>query len=122
LAKYLTLCSVYSFGLFPGVWCLITNVSEHCVCSIFIGEWISTSPKFRNTVSVPSSQAGGYPLDRRFGTDTVFRNVGYQTPHAGEQLKRLHTTFRTRLKLEIKNTEPFARSKALGIYKHPLPA
>jgi hypothetical protein len=28
------------FGLFPGVWCLIADVSEHRVCSIFIGEWI----------------------------------------------------------------------------------
>jgi hypothetical protein len=32
---------------------------------------------------------------------TVFRNVGYLTPYAGEQPKRLHTTFRTRWKLEI---------------------
>jgi hypothetical protein len=33
----------------------------------------------------------------------VFRNVGYQTPHAGEQPKRLHATFRTQRKLGIKN-------------------
>jgi hypothetical protein len=30
----------YSFGLFPGVWCLIAYVSELCVCSVLIGEWI----------------------------------------------------------------------------------
>jgi hypothetical protein len=30
-------CCVKYFELFPGVWCLITDVSEHCVCSIFIG-------------------------------------------------------------------------------------
>jgi hypothetical protein len=31
---------VFKFGLFSSVWCLIADVSEHCVCSIFIGEWI----------------------------------------------------------------------------------
>jgi hypothetical protein len=36
-----------------------TDVSEHCVFSIFIGEWIS------------------HPLAYEDGTDTVFRNVGY---------------------------------------------
>jgi hypothetical protein len=29
---------MFSFGLFPGVCSLNANVSEHCVCSIFIGE------------------------------------------------------------------------------------
>jgi hypothetical protein len=32
-------CCMFSFGLFFGVWSLIANVSEHSVCSIFIGEW-----------------------------------------------------------------------------------
>jgi plasmid stabilization system protein ParE len=41
------------------------------------------------------------------GTDTVFRNVGYQTPYAGEQPKRLHTTYRTRRKLEIKKYKQY---------------
>jgi hypothetical protein len=55
---------------------------------------------------------------RRFGTlwlfhfhrrvdtkmeQTVLRNVDYYTPHAGEQPKRLHATFRIRRLLEIKN-------------------
>jgi hypothetical protein len=30
-------CCNLSFGWFPGVWILCANVSEHCVCSIFIG-------------------------------------------------------------------------------------
>jgi hypothetical protein len=34
------LCRVQPFGLFSGVWCLIADVSEHCVCSIFIGAWM----------------------------------------------------------------------------------
>jgi hypothetical protein len=28
-----------------------------------------------------------YPLSYEDGTDTVYRNVGYYTPHAGEQPK-----------------------------------
>jgi hypothetical protein len=43
-----------------------------------------------------------YPLAYKDGTNRVFRNIGYQTPHAGEQPKRLHATFRTQGKLEIK--------------------
>jgi hypothetical protein len=35
-----SVCRVYPFGLFSGVWCLIADVSEHCVYSIFIGEWM----------------------------------------------------------------------------------
>jgi hypothetical protein len=31
-------CRMFSFGLFPGVCSLNANVSEHTVCSIFIGE------------------------------------------------------------------------------------
>jgi hypothetical protein len=31
-------CRMFSFGLFPGVCSLNANVSEHSVCSIFIGE------------------------------------------------------------------------------------
>jgi hypothetical protein len=30
---------MYSFGYFPGVWLLYVDVSEHSICSIFIG-WI----------------------------------------------------------------------------------
>jgi hypothetical protein len=31
------------------VWCLIADVSEHCVCFIFIGEWIWSVWNFQNT-------------------------------------------------------------------------
>ena len=31
------ICSVFSFGYFPGIWVLIADVSEHSVGSIFIG-------------------------------------------------------------------------------------
>jgi hypothetical protein len=30
-------CCILSFGWYPGVWILYTDVSEHSVCSIFIG-------------------------------------------------------------------------------------
>jgi hypothetical protein len=30
-------------GLFSGVWCLIADVSEHYVFSIFIGKWNRTT-------------------------------------------------------------------------------
>jgi hypothetical protein len=43
-----------------------------------------------------------HPRAYEDGTDKVFRNVGYWTPYAGEQPKRLHTIYRTRRKLEIK--------------------
>jgi hypothetical protein len=48
---------IFSFGLFPGVCSLIANVSEHPVCSIFIGEWVlhTTQKKtyvFQNTAKV----------------------------------------------------------------------
>ena len=43
-----------SSGYFPGVWVLKTDVSEHCIGSIF------------NSTSAPVEE----------GTDTVFRNVG----------------------------------------------
>jgi hypothetical protein len=33
-----------------------------------------------------------YPHPYEYGTDKVLRNVGYETPHAGEQPKRLHAT------------------------------
>jgi hypothetical protein len=36
-------CRMFSFGLFSGVWSLIANVSEHSVCSIFIGEWVRST-------------------------------------------------------------------------------
>jgi hypothetical protein len=34
----LVVCNL--LGLFSGVWCLIADVSEYCVCFIFIGEWM----------------------------------------------------------------------------------
>jgi hypothetical protein len=52
---------MFSFGLFSGVWSLIANVSEHSVCSIFIGEWVLRTSN---------------PLAYEDGTDRVFRNVG----------------------------------------------
>jgi hypothetical protein len=30
-------CSMSSFGWFPGVWFIIADVSEHSICSIFLG-------------------------------------------------------------------------------------
>jgi hypothetical protein len=33
-------CRIFSSWLFPGVCSLNVNVSEHPVCSIFIGEWV----------------------------------------------------------------------------------
>jgi hypothetical protein len=33
---------MFPFELFPGVWSLNANVSEHSVCSIFIGESVGS--------------------------------------------------------------------------------
>jgi hypothetical protein len=33
-------CRMFAFGLFPGVCSLNASVSEHPVCSIFIGEYV----------------------------------------------------------------------------------
>jgi len=30
---------MFSFGYFPGVWGLKADVSEHSICSIFLGRW-----------------------------------------------------------------------------------
>ena len=54
---------MFSFGYFPGVWIIYADVSEHSICSIFIGRWYGTSYHLpmkmeqieRNTLSVPSS-------------------------------------------------------------------
>ena len=35
-----SLCSMFSFGYFPGVWVLKTDVSEPSIGSIFIGRWM----------------------------------------------------------------------------------
>jgi hypothetical protein len=60
------------FGLFPGEWCLIADVSGYCVCSVFIGEWMSTHLWRWNRHSVP----------KRLLLNTTRR----------EQPKRLHGT------------------------------
>jgi len=82
---------MYSFGYFPGVWLLYADVSQHCICSIFIG-WI-WSTKLLHT-SYPAYEDG---------TDRVFRNVGIQQSDVGEIPKRIHTIFKTRRKFEFKN-------------------
>ena len=52
-------CCMYSFGYFPGVWLLYVDVSEHSICSIFIGWiWSTKYPAYED------------------GTDRVFRKVG----------------------------------------------
>jgi len=56
-------------------------------------------PTFRNTPSVPSSQAGSCTYED--GTDRVFRNVGILTSDAGELRRRKHKIFRKRRKFEI---------------------
>ena len=38
-------CCMLSSGLFPGLWILCTDVSEHSVCSIFIGRWLCEEPQ-----------------------------------------------------------------------------
>jgi len=49
-------------------------------------------PTFRNTLFVPSSQAGRYLPTYEDGTDRVFRNVGIENSGAGELPRRKHTT------------------------------
>jgi len=50
-----TECCMLSFGWFPGIWNVYADVSEHSVCSNFIG------------THLPAYEAG---------TDRVFRNIG----------------------------------------------
>jgi hypothetical protein len=38
-------CNMFSFGCFPGVWMLITDVSEHSIGSIFKGRSMSASSR-----------------------------------------------------------------------------
>jgi hypothetical protein len=76
------------------VWCLIADVSEHCVCSIFIGEWISTCIWRWNRHSFPKRP---YPLAYEDGTDTVFRNVHIHSPMKVEQTQCSETSIFTRL-------------------------
>ena len=43
-----SLCSVFSFGYFPGVWGLKVDVSEPSIGSIFLGRWRKNSSFFLN--------------------------------------------------------------------------
>jgi hypothetical protein len=58
--------------MFPGLWCLIADVSEHCVCSIFIGEWISTHRETTNKITRNSNlilatwYCAGWPTSFRY--------------------------------------------------------
>jgi hypothetical protein len=54
------------------------------------------------TFRMSSSSHTLYPLVYEDGTNRLFRNFGYKTPHVGEQPKRKHTTLKTRRKSEIK--------------------
>ena len=80
---------------------------EHCILLGISPASDCCMPRFRNTLSVPSSQAGYEVLHTSYpayegGTDGVFRNVGIQQSDAGEMPKRIHTRFKTRRKFEIK--------------------
>jgi len=59
-------CYILCFGLFPGVWILCADVSEHSVCSIFLPAHIT----YKNV------------------TDRAFRNVGTYNSDIGESPKR----------------------------------
>jgi hypothetical protein len=63
-------------------------------------------PTFRNTLSVPPSQAGRYEEfiipTRLWRWDRVFRNVGTYNSDARQLPRRKHTTCRTQQKFEIK--------------------
>ena len=40
---------LYSFGYFPGIWLWFADVSEHSICSIFIGwMWSTSHPAFED--------------------------------------------------------------------------
>jgi len=93
------------------LWILYADVSEHSVCSIFIGGevrritgvrllgYLYGKYKYPNNlipVILPTYTAS------EDATDRVFRNVGIWNSDAGELPKRKNTTFRTRWKFEIK--------------------
>jgi hypothetical protein len=58
-----------------------------------------------NTLTILKPSYSSYLPAYEDGTDSVFRNVGIQNSDAGELPRRKHTTFTTRRKLEIKNTD-----------------
>jgi hypothetical protein len=61
------------FGLFSGVWCLTADVSEHCICSIFMGYIISTRPWRWNRHSVPKRRL--LNTTRRGTTQKITRDI-----------------------------------------------
>ena len=70
-----------------------SSVSEFCM------------PKFQNTLSLPSSQAGrqsSYLPAFEDGIDRVFRNICTYNSDSGELPSRKRTTFRTWRKFELK--------------------
>ena len=54
------------------MWCLITDVSEHCVCSETSVKWLCTRLRRWNRHNVPKRRLlSGYPLAYEDGTDSV---------------------------------------------------
>jgi hypothetical protein len=79
---YISTKCVFALGItakISGLITLISDVSAHCVCSIFIGVWVSTCLWRWNRHGVPKRR------------------------HAWDQRNRLYATVRTQRKLEMKN-------------------
>jgi len=74
-----SICNLFLFGQFPGVWVLIADVSELTVGSIFIGRWMKYVSGWIlwgiNTPQNPSTDILHSPAYED-GTDSEFRNVG----------------------------------------------
>jgi hypothetical protein len=87
-------CRIFSFGLFPGVGSLNANVSEHSVCSNFIGHTPShtlTHGLFvdrclHNLFSLPAPT----PTTSSRGTQAIFRTFSRTIPHF---LNRCHISY-----------------------------
>jgi hypothetical protein len=95
-------CRMFCFWLFSGVWSLITNVSEHSVCPIFIGEWVlrTHSPERWKLISI-----------RRRTTQKKTYDIFQSCPHHTKKLSNpglLHVTT---------NIVPSAQKQRQKIYK-----
>ena len=84
-----------SFGYFPGVWIIYADVSEHSICSIFIG----IPPAYED------------------GRDRVFRNVGIYNSDAGELPKRKHNIL---ISTHVSTCFNFPKTTKKSLYSEPV--
>jgi hypothetical protein len=86
-------CRMLSSGLFPSVCSLNANVSEHCVCSIFIGLCVDQCLHNLFTAPAPTPTTSGRGTQVSFGTFHVLYPTFSTavTLHTHSPMKMEHT-------------------------------